>query len=178
MASAQFHLKQTLKFVHELGTVGFMGSFAAYLVLVAVADQKSPAEYAALRAGIAAIAKYILMPSLAMVLITGLASIAVHRPFMEQRWVWVKALLGITVFEGTLGAVGAAQRGADLAAKVAAGEAGMEVMADVLRAERMGAYILLTLALVNVVLAVWRPRLKWRVSPDRRKEKDGQAETV
>ena len=77
---------------------------------------------------------------------------------------WFKALLGITMFEGTMAAVSNAQRGAELAKKVAAGEADMSVMADIIRAERMGAYTILTLCIINVVLAVWRPRLKWKVA--------------
>ena len=164
MASAHFHLKQTLKFLHEIGTFGVMGSFAALLVLVAHVNMDAPVEYAAIRQGIAQIAKWVLVPSLGIVLVTGLASIAAHRPFMEQRWVWFKALLGITMFEGTMAAVSNAQRGAELAKKVAAGEADMSVMADIIRAERMGAYTILTLCIINVVLAVWRPRLKWKVA--------------
>ena len=56
-------------------------------------------------------------------LVTGLLAMAVHRPFQELRWVWVKALLGISMFEATLAIIQA--KGADAArisAKIAAGE--------------------------------------------------------
>ena len=63
----------------------------------------------AARQAIAAIARYVLLPSLALVLVTGLLAIAATRGYHDAGWAWVKALLGIGVFEATLVTVGAEQ---------------------------------------------------------------------
>lgn len=160
-------MRLTLKFLHEISSIGLMGSLAAYLVLVATANVDAPAEYAAVRHGIDMICRWILLPSLALVLISGLLAIAVTRPYMEARWVWVKTLLGISMFEGTLGAVAAhAQHGAELAALAAAGKGNPKLMAEVIRGEWIGVWTIMTISIANVVLAVWRPRLKRRVRYD------------
>ena len=43
--------------------------------------------------------------SLAIALMSGLLSMVVHPPFQEMRWAWLKALLGLAMFEATLGAI-------------------------------------------------------------------------
>jgi hypothetical protein len=72
----------------------------------------------------------------------------------------VKALLGISMFEGTLLTVSASARhAADLSALAAAGSPDPVQLAEVLRTEWGGLWILLTLSIANIVLGVWRPRL-------------------
>lgn len=161
-------MRQTLKFLHELGAAGLLGTLAAYFVLVAFVPVHGVSDYAVVRACISALSKWLLMPSLAIVLISGLLAIAAHRPFMEARWVWVKALLGLSMFEGTLVAVAAnAQRGADLSARALAGSVDPALMAELAHSERIGLSTITILALANVVLAVWRPRLRRREGAQR-----------
>jgi hypothetical protein len=149
-------MRKCLKILHEIGAVGVMGSFAACLVLVATAPTQSSIAYAAARLGVAAITKWLLVPSLALVVISGLLAIAANRAYVEAGWAWVKALLGLGLFEGTLMTVAAsARRAADLSDPAQ--------VAGVLRTEWGGLWLLLGLSLVNVVLAVWRPRFR-RVS--------------
>jgi uncharacterized membrane protein YgdD (TMEM256/DUF423 family) len=114
-------MKPLLKFLHELGAIGVIGALGAYVILLLAAPAHAPTEYAVVRQAIAAIANWMLLPSLAVVLISGLLAIAAHRPFMDARWVGVKALLGLSMFEGTLVAVAAnARRGAELSAQAVA----------------------------------------------------------
>jgi len=156
-------MRQLLKLLHELSAVGVIGSLAAYLVLVVTTDFSSPVEYAAVRRGIDALCKWILMPSLALVLISGLLAIVATRSYIDARWAWVKALLGLSMFEGTLAVVITnARRGAELSSKVAAGDAGPEVLDQVLRSEWIGLWTIMAIAIANVVLGVWRPRFEGR----------------
>jgi Predicted integral membrane protein (DUF2269) len=158
-------MKRTLKLLHVLGAMGVTGSFAASIVLLTFAPATSPVAFAAVRASIAMISKWLLVPSLALVLISGLLAIAVNRAFHDAGWAWIKALLGISMFEGTLLTVAAsASRAADLSKAALAGGGNMAELAQVLRTEWNSLWFLLGLAMVNIVLAVWRPRLVRRTS--------------
>ena len=155
-------LQRSLKFLHEIGAIGTLGSFGACIVLLATAPTPatSPVAFAAVMQGIAAIAKWLLVPSLAVVLISGLLAIAANEAYMNAAWAWVKALLGIGTFEGTLVTVGSSARhAAELSALTVSGSADPAQMAQVLRTEWGGLWILAALAFANIVLAVWRPRL-------------------
>jgi hypothetical protein len=153
-------LPKLLKSLHELGAVGVVGSLAACLVLVATAPTRSPVGYAAVRESIAALAKWLLVPSLGIVLVSGLLAIAANRAFHSAGWAWVKALLGVGMFEGTLLTISAsARRAADLSALAASGHADPAQLAEVLRTERGGLWLLISLAVANILLAIWRPRL-------------------
>jgi hypothetical protein len=153
-------LQKVLKILHEVGAVGVMGAFAACLVL----EFKGPAQpliaYAAVRQAIAAITQWLLLPSLVIVLLSGLLAIAASGVYQNAAWVWVKASLGLGVFEGTLVTIDAsARRAAELASLAASGQGDAVQLAQVLRTERGGLWLLLALSLVNIVLAVWRPQL-------------------
>ena len=147
--------RRSLKALHQIAGIAGGGGLAACLVIGATAPITAPADFAAARHAIAAIARYVLVPSLALVLVTGLLAIAATRAFHDAGWAWVKALLGLSVFEATLMTVGASARQAELAA--AGTDPGL--LASLLHSERNALWLLLTLAAVNVVLAVWRPRL-------------------
>ncbi len=132
------------------------------LVLIK-APQATAQQYADLRAVIEAICNFVLVPSLAVCLVTGLLSMAVHRPFQEKRWAWVKALLGIGMFEATLGITQSkAHTALVLAQKIAAGEAEQAALATAIHSEWTALWAIMGISLANVVLGVWRPRLKPR----------------
>jgi hypothetical protein len=153
-------LSKLLKSLHELGAVGVVGSLAACLVLVATAPTHSAVGYAAVRESIAALAKWLLVPSLGIVLVSGLLAIAANRAFHNAVWAWVKALLGVSMFEGTLLTSSAsARRAADLSALAASGHADPAQLAEVVRTEWGGIWLLISLSVANILLAVWRPRL-------------------
>lgn len=154
-------MKRFLKFIHTVGAIGVLGALAAHLVLVAMAPGDSPTAFAAVRAGIHAISRFILLPSLLLVLVSGLLAMAIHRPFMDARWAWLKAFTGVAMFEGTLNAVGSnAARGAELAARALEGNGDPQALAALLHHEWMGLWTIGAIALANVALGVWRPRLR------------------
>lgn len=153
-------MKRFLKLMHEIGGIGMTGALAAHLILVITAPDTSLAEYAVVRQSILAVSKYLLLPSLLIVLVSGLLAMAVHYPFCQARWVWAKALTGIGLLEGTLVTVqGTSRRAAELSAAAVDGQADPALMAELLRTEWIGLWTILALSLLNVVLGVLRPRL-------------------
>ena len=159
-------MKKTLKFFHTLASCGLIGALAGYMVVLVYAHQDTAARYADARHIIQALSNYILLPSLGIALVTGLLSMAVHRPFQEFRWVWVKALLGLSMFEATLAIINSkANYAAKVSAKIAAGEADPSVLTSGLSTEWSSLAAIMALSLANIVLGVWRPSLTKRSLP-------------
>jgi hypothetical protein len=160
-------MQRLLKALHQVGGIGLAGSLAACIVLVVTAPTDSLVGYAAVRQGIAAISQWLLVPSLALVLVSGLLAIAANRAYHDAGWAWMKALLGIVMFEGTLVTIsGSARRAAELSALAAAGEGDPAKLAEVLRTEWGSLWLILALSIANVLLAVWRPKLSWKPAAD------------
>jgi len=152
--------RRLLKLLHEIGAAGLLGALAVDIVLLWRMRPATLHEHVQLREALATIADWVILPSLFVVLVSGLLAMAVHRPFTGQRWVWLKAALGIAMFEGTLGALHAtASRGADLVRAAAVDGGAAASLAALHRHEWLGLWFILALSLVNVLLAVWRPRL-------------------
>jgi len=87
----------------------------------------------------------------------GLIALAATRAYRDAGWAWLKAVLGVSVFAATLLVVGAAGQQAQLAA--AATAADVATLQGLLRSERITLWLLIALCVVNVVLAVFRPKL-------------------
>lgn len=152
-------LRLGAKALHEIASIGFGGGLAACLVINWMAKRASSAEFAAGRQVFAAIAQYVLVPSMAIVVTSGLISLMATRAYMDAGWAWVKALLGLSVFEATFVIVGSSGKQSEFAAAAA----DPTLLDALLRSERNTLWLLLVLSVANVVLAVWRPRLMWRV---------------
>lgn len=139
--------------------MGFGGGLAVCLLINLTATRDSPGEFIAARHVYASIAQYVVIPSMVVVVASGLIALAATRGFMDSGWAWVKALLGLSVFEATLVIVGSSRRDVELAL-AASDLAGLDAL---LRSERNTLLLLIAVTVVNVVLAVWRPRLTYRV---------------
>jgi hypothetical protein len=150
-----------MKFMHTMGAIGLMGSMACLLVLLSFTPAPtSLSEYAILRGGMGAIAKWIFLPSLALTLVSGLLAIAVNPTFHNAGWAWVKLATGILIFEWGFTAVqGPIQQEAELSASALTGEVGAETLAGSIGAEWNSLWVLLAVTVLNVVLGVWRPRI-------------------
>jgi uncharacterized membrane protein len=148
-------LRLGAKTLHEVASIGFGGALAACLVINLVADRNEPAAFIAARHAFAAIAQYVLVPSMAVVVVSGLIALAATRGYQNAVWAWVKALLGLSVFEATLLVVGSSRAQAEFAAAAA----DPKLLDALLRAERNTLWLLIAVSAANVVLAVWRPRL-------------------
>ena len=143
------------KTLHDLASLGFGGALAACLVINQVASRDTAAEFAAARQAFAAIAQFLLVPSMFVVVLSGLLALAATRAYTGAGWAWVKALLGLSLFEATLVVVGSRQKQAEIVAAYV----DPALLDTLLRSERNTLWLLLALSVVNVVLAVWRPRL-------------------
>lgn len=147
------------KALHDIASIGFGGALAACLVINLVANRSSPVEFAAARNAFAAIAQYLLVPSMAVVVVSGLVALAATRAYLDAGWAWLKALLGLSVFEATLVIVGSSSKQAELVAAAT----DPTLLDALLRSERNTLWLLIVLSTANVVLAVWRPRLTVKV---------------
>lgn len=154
-------MRKATKILHTLASCGLIGALMGYIVILLAAPQDTAAAYSNARASIAALCNYLLLPSLAIALMSGLLSMVVHPPFRETRWAWLKALLGLSTFEATLGVIGSkASSAASISAKIAAGEPQQKALADAIAMEWGALTAIMLLSLANVVIGVWRPRLR------------------
>ncbi|MEM8769910.1 MAG: hypothetical protein AAGE43_20935, partial [Pseudomonadota bacterium] len=156
-------MKKLLKVLHLLSSIGYIGALVAHLFLLGQLPEPAPdAVYVDTRQQIAQIADWVLLPSLALVLIGGLLSIAVHQPYIFMGWPWVKAVSGLVLFEGTLvGVVGPAGRLAELAREITDPELLLAASLPHMRHEWGAIWVMLAIAFFNIVLGVWRPVRLW-----------------
>ncbi len=155
-------MRRLLKFLHTMGAVGLMGAMAALLVLLSVVPPKTAlAPYAASRGAMSAICSWLFLPSLGLSLIAGMLAIAFNRGFHNAGWAWVKLISGVLLFEGGLqGIQGPMQDAAERStAALAAGHVDAAAIATSLGTERATIWVLFAVAMANVVLGIWRPKL-------------------
>jgi hypothetical protein len=107
------------------------------------------------------IATWILFPSLAVTLIAGMLAIAWNRAFHEAGWAWLKLATGVLIFQGGLVYVQwPINEEAERSASALAGHLPVAELAGSYGAQQGTLWVLLAVAIANVVLGVWRPRLK------------------
>jgi uncharacterized membrane protein len=165
--------KMVLKILHSLAACGLIGGLGAYMLMLIYAPQGTPTDYADLRETIKAISDYLLLPSLALALVTGLLAMVAHYPFQEKGWAWFKAATGILMFKGILTIVSAkAGHAAEMSRKIAEGTAPPDALASLIDLEWGTLWVVMALSVANVVLGVWRPR---RIFPEIRVEKSPDA---
>ena len=143
-----------------MGAIGLMGAMACLLVLTSLSPPPSSlAGYALMRGAMAAIGKWIFLPSFVLTLIPGLLAIAANRAFHNAGWAWVKAATGILIFMGGLHALAPIQEEAERSAAALAGETDPATIDGPSAGEQATLWLLLAVSTANVVLGVWRPRL-------------------
>lgn len=149
-----------VKILHTLAAGGLIGGLGCHMALLAFAPHETPADYAELRQSLAMIGKYMLAPSLIAALVSGLLSMLVHTPYLDKGWVWLKALTGVLMFQGVLLAIVSEGAKAARVAAQAAATAAPDFQSATLTGREWGTlWIVMALAIANVVLGVWRPRL-------------------
>jgi len=146
-----------------MGAVGFIGAIAALLILHASLPEPTDLErFAILRSAMGNVAKWLLLPSMAAVVCSGLVSMAVVSAYQSAGWAWAKLLSGIVILEGTLVYVQAPmERAAERAAAALAGDLPVSALGTTLQPEWGSFWVIGGVAVANVALGVWRPSLIW-----------------
>ena len=153
-------MRRLIKFLHTMGSIGFMGSLASLLFLAKLAPPPaSISGYALIRSVMAQDAAWIVLPSLGLTLIPGVIAIAATRAFHNAGWAWLKAATGVLIFAGGLHALAPIQEEARLSAGVLAGQIDPAMLTGVSGGEIVTLWLLLAVSTANVALGVWRPRL-------------------
>ena len=158
-------MRNILKFGHSMTAITFLGS----VVVLWVFHQylPSPTEaleiYVAERQVMERVATLVMMPSLLLTLLFGLASFAVVPGYHGAPWAWAKLVTTVLMLEGSLlGIQSPIKREAELA--VAALMDGSLVGDLALRsdAEQGSLAVIGLVATANVALGVWRPKFRSR----------------
>ena len=154
-------MQRLIKFLHTMGAIGLMGAMMSLLVLLSfLPEPSSLPEYARMRIAMGGIATWIFLPSLALTLIAGLLAIAANRAYQDAGWALVKLATGILLFEfGFVAVQGPMQQEAALSVQALANTVDAAALGTTLDAERGSLWVLLGVAIVNVVLGVWRPHI-------------------
>ena len=158
-------MRQGVKFVHTVSACGLIGALLGHMLILWHAPQANIEQYATLRETISQIARFILVPSLGVSLVTGLVALLVHNPYQSKRWVWVKAVMGFLMFESTLAVTQSkAVAAAEFASRIARGENVTEtqrLLSEAIQSEWTVLYALMALSLAQTALGVWRPKLNF-----------------
>jgi hypothetical protein len=157
-------MRRWMKFLHTMGAIGLMGAMAALIVLVILIPEPTALEaYANHRAIMGKIAEWLLLPSLGLVLVSGLWSMAMTPAFQVAGWVWIKLATGILVFKGVLLSIqGPAEQEARLSAEALAGLTDVAQLGLRIGEEWGALWVMMVVGVANVVLGVWRPRMSKR----------------
>lgn len=73
--------KEAIKFLHSLASCGLIRALAGYMIILIASLQETPAAYADMRQSINALSNCLLLPSLAVALVSGLVSMIVQPVF-------------------------------------------------------------------------------------------------
>jgi NADH:ubiquinone oxidoreductase subunit H len=161
-------MRQSVKFFHTVSSCGLLGALIAYILVLWKAPQASAGQYADMRDVISLICRYLLVPSLALSLVTGLVAMIVHRQYQQKRWAWAKAALGLSMFESTLAVTQSkAHEAAEFAAQIAQGqdtEHAAILLAQAIASEWTVLFAILALCLAQTALGIWRPKLEFKRS--------------
>ncbi len=153
-------MQRLLKFLHVSGSAGFIGSVAATLAATVTAGSPGSSEPAAACIVAVDAIRWVALPSLLLLVIAGLLSIALRPAFLDQRWLWAKAVLGIAAGGIALVVVlPGLRRLAALTVAVSPDQPIDTASAATLGTVSAWSAAIVLLALAATALGVWRPRL-------------------
>ena len=158
-------MRKLLKFGHSMTAMTFLGSVVVLWVFHRYLPP--PAEaleiYVAERQVMERVATLVMMPSLLVTLLFGLASFAVVPGYHGAPWAWGKLITTVLMLEGSLlGIQSPIKREAELATAALTDISLVGELALKLDAERGSLVIIGVVATANVALGIWRPKFRSR----------------
>ena len=158
-------MRKLLKFGHSMTAITFLGSVVVLWVFHHYLP--APAEaleiYVAERQVMERVATLVMMPSLLLTLLFGLASFAVVPGYHGAPWAWGKLITTVLMLEGSLlGIQSPIKREAELATTALTDISLVGELALKLDAERGSLVIIGLVATANVALGIWRPKFRSR----------------
>ena len=153
-------MQRLLKYLHVSGAAGFTGSIAATLAAIVTAGRRGSAEPAAACMIAVDAIRWVALPSLLLLVIAGLLSIALRPALLDQRWLWAKAVLGMAAGGIAFVVVLPGLRRFVPPAIAAAANEPISI-ASAATLDNVSAWnaAILVFALAATALGVWRPRL-------------------
>jgi uncharacterized membrane protein len=156
-------MRQLLKFGHSITAITFLGSVVSLWVFHHYLPP--PAEaleiYVAERQMMERVATLVMMPSLLLTLLFGLASFALVPGYNVAPWAWGKLITTVLMLEGSLlGIQSPIKREAELATVTLTDISLVGELALKLDAERGSLVIIGLVATANVALGIWRPKFR------------------
>ena len=155
--------QKVLKFGHTVTGMAFLGTIVVLWVFHEhlAAPGESLEVYTAQRQLMERIATLVLMPSLMLSLLFGIASIMTVRSFHGAPWAWCKLCTTLLMLEGSLlGIQSPIKKEAALAASALSDDSVIAGLALRAEAEQLSLILIGLVAIANVALGVWRPRFR------------------
>lgn len=154
------NLRRFLKLAHTLGAFGMAGGIAAFMLLANSSPEPAATpEFLAIREGLYTISRTLVLPSMALIFLSGVLAMAVHFPFQNALWAWLKLGAGFLIFESMLATLDApARRAVEFTTRAIEGEMSQAQLAASIESPWGAWWVILVLAGLNVVLAIWKPR--------------------
>lgn len=160
-------MRRMLKFVHTVATTGLVGAFLMQLILSwqGIGTQPDVTDRTAVlgaRLVLLDVVRWVLIPSVALLVLTGLWSMAASKAYSSAGWAWLKALLGLVLLKAVLLINHSAAR--DIVewlqqTGVPDAQARWE-LARLARMEWLGTWVALGVSVAAIALGIWRPRVK------------------
>ena len=159
--------RKILKFGHTLTGMAFLGAIVVLWVfhehLAAPTDSLD--IYSAQRQVMERIATLVMMPSLMLSLLFGIASMTMVQSFHGAPWAWGKLFTTVLMLEGSLlGIQSPVKKEAALAVSALSDESLIAGLALQAEAEQLSLILIGLVAIANVALGVWRPRFQSRAN--------------
>ena len=152
-----------LKFGHSMTAMSFLGAVIVLWVMLDRLPQPDQALeiYVAQRQLIERITSLVLMPSLLISLLFGLASMAAVPGFHGAPWAWAKLVTTVLMLDGSLlGIQSPMKREALLAEKALIDASQISQLASNIASEQSSLVLIGVVATANVALGVWRPKFR------------------
>ena len=158
-------MRKLLKFGHSMTAITFLGSVVVLWVFhhYLPAPEEALEIYVAERQVMERVASLVMMPSLLLSLLFGLASMAAVPGYHGAPWAWAKLVTTVLMLEGSLlGIQSPIKKEAELAAAALTDISLVGDLALKLDAERGSLVLIGLVATANVALGVWRPKFRSR----------------